>query len=67
MATLIDLRSALDGSGRSLARFYWLQLHCVSGLLIPGLILASATSVDVRSSRTWDQWDGFATVPVADH
>ena len=31
---LMDQRSALDGSGRSLARFYWLQLHCVSGPLI---------------------------------
>ena len=31
---LMDLRSALDGSGKSLARFYWLQLHCVSGPLV---------------------------------
>ena len=30
----MDLRSALDGSGRSLARFYWLQLHCVSEPLV---------------------------------
>ena len=33
---LYHLRSALDGSGRSLARCYWLQLHCVSEPLIPG-------------------------------
>ena len=31
---LMDLRSALDGSGKSLARFYWLQRHCVSERLV---------------------------------
>ena len=34
VATAMDLGSALDGSGKSLARFYWLQRHCVSELLV---------------------------------
>ena len=32
----MDLGSALDGSGEVHYRCYWLQLHCVSELLIPG-------------------------------
>ena len=65
----MDLGSALDGSGKSLARFYWLQHHCVSELLVlsfvcglrhmqPGRKQQAASSKRQASSltarRIWD-------------
>jgi len=64
----MDQGSALDGSGKSLARFYWLQLHCVSEPLVlsfagglrhmqPGRKQQAPSSK--RQAASVDSWDNI--------